>query len=224
MQTTVFMGKKRNEETKRSLCSASRRRFCRCSLDYERWQDGKKQNSVRSVRATQPESVIPKSTKFWKCLNMIEVQKNSYQWFLDEGLKEVFEDISPIHSTSAAIWYWNLLIFLWIPNPNTLLKNAEKETRPMPLPCVWRQDSTIENWMNWKNRKSLWVIFLWWQKQVPSSSMVRNVLLSASWFVLPVSITHLNLIRSARSCFPPQSSPTEVLGWNMKQIPTTYFM
>ena len=28
--------------------------------------------------------------------NLIEIQKNSYQWFLDEGLKEVFEDISPI--------------------------------------------------------------------------------------------------------------------------------
>ena len=28
--------------------------------------------------------------------NLIEIQKVSYQWFLDEGLKEVFEDISPI--------------------------------------------------------------------------------------------------------------------------------
>ena len=28
--------------------------------------------------------------------NLIEVQKDSYQWFLREGLKEVFEDISPI--------------------------------------------------------------------------------------------------------------------------------
>ena len=28
--------------------------------------------------------------------NLIEVQKNSYQWFLDEGLKEVFKDISAI--------------------------------------------------------------------------------------------------------------------------------
>ena len=27
--------------------------------------------------------------------NLIEIQKDSYQWFLDEGLKEVFEDISP---------------------------------------------------------------------------------------------------------------------------------
>ena len=28
--------------------------------------------------------------------NLIEIQKDSYQWFLDEGLKEVFADISPI--------------------------------------------------------------------------------------------------------------------------------
>ena len=28
--------------------------------------------------------------------NLIEVQKNSYQWFLDEGLKEVFRDVSAI--------------------------------------------------------------------------------------------------------------------------------
>ncbi|MCC8049151.1 MAG: DNA-directed RNA polymerase subunit beta [Clostridiales bacterium] len=28
--------------------------------------------------------------------NLIEVQKNSYQWFLNEGLKEAFDDISPI--------------------------------------------------------------------------------------------------------------------------------
>ena len=30
--------------------------------------------------------------------NLIEVQKNSYNWFLEEGLKEVFADISPIAS------------------------------------------------------------------------------------------------------------------------------
>ena len=28
--------------------------------------------------------------------NLIEVQIDSYKWFLEEGLKEVFEDISPI--------------------------------------------------------------------------------------------------------------------------------
>ena len=33
--------------------------------------------------------------------NLIEVQKDSYKWFLDEGLKEVFEDISPITDYSG---------------------------------------------------------------------------------------------------------------------------
>ena len=35
--------------------------------------------------------------------NLIEVQKDSYQWFLDEGLKEVFEDISPIADYSGKL-------------------------------------------------------------------------------------------------------------------------
>ena len=33
--------------------------------------------------------------------NLIEVQKNSYDWFLKKGLKEVFEDISPITDYSG---------------------------------------------------------------------------------------------------------------------------
>lgn len=33
--------------------------------------------------------------------NLIEVQKDSYRWFMEEGLKEVFEDISPITDFSG---------------------------------------------------------------------------------------------------------------------------
>ena len=33
--------------------------------------------------------------------NLIEIQKNSYKWFLDEGLKEVFDDIYPISDYSG---------------------------------------------------------------------------------------------------------------------------
>ena len=35
--------------------------------------------------------------------NLIEVQKDSYNWFLEEGLKEVFEDISPIMDYSGKL-------------------------------------------------------------------------------------------------------------------------
>ena len=35
--------------------------------------------------------------------NLIEVQKNSYEWFLDEGLREVLDDISPIADYSGQL-------------------------------------------------------------------------------------------------------------------------
>ncbi len=35
--------------------------------------------------------------------NLIKVQKDSYQWFLDEGLQEVFDDISPIEDYSGRL-------------------------------------------------------------------------------------------------------------------------
>ena len=39
--------------------------------------------------------------------NLIEVQKDSYQWFLDEGLKEVFKDVSGSQTTQAT-WFSTL--------------------------------------------------------------------------------------------------------------------
>ena len=39
--------------------------------------------------------------KYLEMPNLIEIQKNSYKWFLDEGLKEVFDDISPISDYSG---------------------------------------------------------------------------------------------------------------------------
>ena len=35
--------------------------------------------------------------------NLLEVQKNSYRWFIQDGLKEVFEEISPITDFSGAL-------------------------------------------------------------------------------------------------------------------------
>ena len=35
--------------------------------------------------------------------NLIEVQKNSYNWFIEKGLKEVFDDISPIENSTGTL-------------------------------------------------------------------------------------------------------------------------
>ena len=35
--------------------------------------------------------------------NMLKIQKDSYQWFLETGLREVFKDVGPL-PTSPASW------------------------------------------------------------------------------------------------------------------------
>jgi DNA-directed RNA polymerase subunit beta len=37
-----------------------------------------------------------KIDEVWPMPNLIDIQRKSYQWFLDEGIQEVFDDISPI--------------------------------------------------------------------------------------------------------------------------------
>lgn len=63
------------------------------SMDRNRMHPVKVGNNVRMSYSKQKEVL--------EMPNLIEVQKDSYQWFLDEGLKEVFNDISPIADYSG---------------------------------------------------------------------------------------------------------------------------
>ena len=59
-------------------------------------------NRIRELRSGDTTRIsYSKINEVLEMPNLIEVQKNSYQWFLDEGLKEVFEDISPITDFSG---------------------------------------------------------------------------------------------------------------------------
>ena len=54
-------------------------------------------NRIRSVNAGKSMRMsFQRQKEVLEMPNLIEVQKDSYQWFLDEGLREVFRDISPI--------------------------------------------------------------------------------------------------------------------------------
>ncbi len=53
-------------------------------------------NTGRSIRMS-----YSRQKEVLEMPNLIEVQKDSYQWFLKEGLKEVFADISPISDYSG---------------------------------------------------------------------------------------------------------------------------
>ena len=59
-------------------------------------------NRIRALRSGDTTRIsYSKINEVLEMPNLIEVQQNSYQWFLDEGLKEVFEDISPITDFSG---------------------------------------------------------------------------------------------------------------------------
>ena len=56
-----------------------------------------KKNRMRSVQLGNETRVsYSKIDEVLEIPNLIEIQKDSYQWFLKEGLKEVFDDVSPI--------------------------------------------------------------------------------------------------------------------------------
>ena len=50
--------------------------------------------------------------------NLLEVQKNSYQWFLDTGLREVFKDVASI-TDYAATWSSPSSTTPWMSPPST---------------------------------------------------------------------------------------------------------
>ena len=59
-------------------------------------------NRIRPVKAVKGLRMsYSRQKEVLQMPNLIEVQKDSYQWFLDEGLKEVFADISPIADYSG---------------------------------------------------------------------------------------------------------------------------
>ena len=61
-------------------------------------------NRIRSVKTGRSMRMsYQRQQEVLEMPNLIEVQKDSYQWFLDEGLKEVFDDISPINDFSGKL-------------------------------------------------------------------------------------------------------------------------
>ena len=64
--------------------------------------------------------------------NLIEVQKNSYQWFLDEGLKEVFRDVADITDYSGNL-VLSFVDYRMDDAPNIPSRNVKRGTRHMLL-------------------------------------------------------------------------------------------
>ena len=119
--------------------------------------------------------------------NLIEVQKDSYQWFLSEGLKEVFDDISPIADYSGHL----SLEFVDF----TLCEDDVKYT----IPECKERDATYAAPLKVKVR-------------LHNKETDESVLSSASWYVPRVSTMESLTIKWVKSCIPVLSSLTVVRG------------
>jgi len=65
--------------------------------NIDEWSEQKPMVSVKAVRQGKTErKSFSRIEEVLPMPNLIEIQKSSYQWFLDEGLKEVFKDVSAI--------------------------------------------------------------------------------------------------------------------------------
>ena len=65
--------------------------------DVFEWSEAKSMLNVKDVKLGRTtRKTFSKLNEVLEMPNLIEIQKNSYQWFLDHGLKEIFEDSSGI--------------------------------------------------------------------------------------------------------------------------------
>ena len=60
--------------------------------------------------------------------NLLEIQKDSYNWFINEGIKEVFDDIFPVESFTGnlSLEFGNLVNIVSM-NQDTPLNNVKKD-------------------------------------------------------------------------------------------------
>ena len=73
-------------------------------LKHTRGETSMEKNRIRAVTSGKSmRMTYQRQKEVLEMPNLIEVQKDSYQWFLDEGLNEVFEDISPIADYSGKL-------------------------------------------------------------------------------------------------------------------------
>ena len=152
--------------------------------------------------------------------NLIEVQKDSYQWFLDEGLKEVFDDISPIADYSGHLSL-EFVDFTLCENEVKYTIDECKErdaTYAAPLKVRVRLHNKETDEINEHE------IFM---GDLPLMTATGTFVINGAERVIvshQVFIMQFHMIKLVKNCIPLLLSRTVVHGWNMRQTPMTFSM
>ena len=155
--------------------------------------------------------------------NLIEVQKDSYNWFLDEGLREVFDDISPIEDYGGKL----SLEFVDFTLCEDDVKYSIEECKQRDATYAAPLKVKVRLYNKEKDEISEHEIFM---GDLPLMTATGTFVINGAERVIVSQLVRSPGIyyaiahdKLARSFIPARLSPTEEPGWNMKQIPTMFF-
>ena len=143
--------------------------------------------------------------------NFIEVQKNSYNWFLTDGLREAFRDISPITDYSGQ-YSLEFVDFQFCKND---LKYSIEECKERD--ATYAAPLRVKVRLRVKDAPDMpeYEIFM---GDLPLMTETGTFVINGAERVIEL------MIRLVRSCMHVQLFRTEVHGWSTRLIPTMYSM
>ena len=150
--------------------------------------------------------------------NLIEVQKDSYDWFLKSGLKEVFEDISPITDYSGKLSLELVDFTLCEDDVKYSIDECRDRdaTYAAPLKVRVRLHNKETDEINEHE------IFM---GDLPLMTRTGTFVINgAERVIVSQLVMQLHMISWVKSFIPLLSFRTVVHGWSMRQIPMTFFM
>ena len=140
--------------------------------------------------------------------NLIEVQKKSYEWFLAEGLREVFADAASITDYTGNLEL-SFLDYTMDEEPKYSIEECKARDATYATPLKVR--------MRLRNKETGEI-----KEQEIFMGDFPKMTDSASWSVLPAYTTARSSTRPIRSCSPPPLSRTAAHGSSTRPMQTTF--
>ena len=125
------------------------------------------------------------------------MQKKSYQWFLDEGLREVFADTASITDYTGNLEL-SFLDYSMDEEPKYSVEECKARDATYATPLKVRMRLRNKETGEIKEQEIFMGDFPKMTDSRPSSSTVRSAPSYRSWFVLPASITARSTTRPIR--------------------------
>jgi DNA-directed RNA polymerase beta subunit len=147
--------------------------------------------------------------------NLLEVQKNSYQWFLDTGLREVFKDVASITDYAGNLEL-SFIDYSMDEPPKYSVEECKARDATYAAPIKVRVRLRNKETEEIKEQEIFMGDFPLMTKAAPSSSTAPSASSSPRSSAPPASITPTPRTRPAASPTPPPSSPTGAPGWSMR--------